>query len=569
MVWEGFLTPPNPYFEKFPPLRAGVPNGGGMNPVSIFFYRPFRNASNYCADVIIIPLAKRFQPIAKSILDQAERMRPIANSLMGRIVKSAAAETVCAIAGAAAGELVVGNLCYAMGPQVVPAACVIGLAAAVATKKKPQMVLFTIGLVSPAIFSRGKQAEYFVQAGAYAGRAVGNILGGYVGLTKLAGAKIDLVNRTRPSDSYAVNMLKFQAAGELFDAVIASSSIPYAAGLINLPRNAVKSVIQTLAYNSQSSLPLIRKCVREKRLSLSLPQAVKMVCSRYSVENSRAFASQAAGFVSKSIFPAVMDKMGAILGDHLVAAQVKKGIGFMADHSDQVATALMRGFVQYGDLVQAIHAEFPDFSIDEEGDLVSIERKNAGASSKGAPLCLDPKLLKKALKTKIPGAALLSPVFDRAMKSSIQEWSQALVAMIEGGEREIFGVEILGKERAEVLREFLPIHLKYYLIFVLLNAPSLSRVLTLIEERDFFAAVNGAFFSIYTNSAQPHGLVRCFREAVSLAGEGLYKMRRFIEPEDEETLVAEPIAFADDHFPRAAAQNAVVNGVIAVQEDYF
>lgn len=537
-----------------------------MNAVAVFFYRPFRNASNYCADVIIIPLAGRLKPLARGILERAEKWRPYANSLMGRIVKSAAAETACAMAGAAAGQYAVGSLCAAMGPQVVPAVCLIGLAGSVMTKKKPQIALFSAGLVLPAFFTSGKQAEYFIQIGEYAGRTAGTILGGYVGLTKLAGANVDLVNRTRPSDSYSVNMFKFQAAGEVFDAVIVSASTPYIAPVINLPRNAVKGVLQALAYNSQASLPLLRKCLKEKRMAITIPQAVKMACSRYSVENASGLASRAAQLVSKTIFPFVIQRMGGVVGDRFLAPQLKEGIDFMAAHSDRFVSIFMRGFTQYSELIKSIQADCPDWSMEEE-DLVSIrfgseEQKEGGAS-------VDSDLLKKALKMKIPGSALVSPVFDQAMKANVQEWSQALVGMIGQGEREIFGTEILGRERTEVLDRVLPIYLKYYLIYVLLNSQTLSAELTFLDERDFLAALNGAFFSIYTNGPHPHRAVRCVQGAVCYAVDGLYSLRRFFEQEEEETLVAAPMAFAENHFPQAAAQTTVAESLITTRDDYF
>lgn len=546
-----------------------------MSAISFFFYRPFRNASNYCADILVIPLANRLEPIARGLLERAEKMRPFANSLIGRIVKSAAAETACSIAGAAAGEMVVGSLCYAVGPQIVPAVCLIGLAGSVVAKKKPQIALFTIGLVLPAFFTRSKQAEYFVQAGEYAGRTVGTIVGGYVGLTKLAGAKIDLVNRTRPSDSYSVNMLKFQAAGEVFDAVIVRSSIPYAGALINLPRNAVKSVVQALAYNSQSSLPLLRKCLKEKRIALSIPQAVKLVCSRYSVESSGIWASQAAQLASKTIFPSFVQRMGSLMSERVFAPPLKNGIDFMAAHSGEFVSIFMRGLTQYSDLVQSIRSDFPDLAVEDDEDLVAIhplhdDRKNqGGASSARSHLVLDSVLLKKALKMKIPGASLVSPLFDTVMKGSVQEWSEALIEMIGDAEKEVFGVEMGGEGRTQFLQEFLPIHLKYFLIYVLLHSNRLGAELTLLEERDFFEALNRAFFSVYTNGSQPHRGVRFLQSAVSSGVDGLVSLRKFFETTEEETVVAAPMAFAEDHFPPAAAESAVAEGVIAAQEDYF
>lgn len=532
------------------------------NPVGFFFFRPFKRFSDFCFDRFAAPLIDRCQSVTKKVHDCAleamERAKPYGDSLIGRTVKSAATETLCSVVGGIAGQIVVGHLSAAIGPQVVPVVCLVGIAAAAHKKNKFQIALYSCGFIFPAFLSKNRRAELFLQLGQYAGSTMGGILGGYAGLRKLIGCNVELINPTRPSDSYLVNMLKFQAAGEIFDAVIVRSSIPYARFLVNLPRNALKSVCQTLAYNSQVSIPLARKFFKDKKISITIPLAVKMVCSRYCVENSNGMALRMTQMISKTILPKAMESVGGVIGYTVLVGPLRNGIDYLGDNSGRMISILMRGFNQYGRIIKEIYGDTPPWVVKEVDDLVKIDTLDHKANDQMAAgdsfIGLDLDRLEKNLKDKMPGTEIASSIIDQTLRPNLDEWSNSLARMLQEMETEIFGTQILSEEQADFLRKCGPIYMKYYLIYIFLNAQKLDTELTLIEERDFFEGINEAFFAIYAQSTRPSRVAQCLRRTTSFALESLYRARRFFEPSDQETLVAAPIAISDGYFHRARSQ---------------
>lgn len=513
-----------------------------MNPLGSFFYRSSRREFNFCAHLPILPIVNRIGPIAKNVIELA---RPYARSLVGRIAASAVAETACSTVGSIIGERVVCSICVAMGPQVLLAATLGTAIYAISRKKNPLLAISVLafGMQTP-LFSKEWRVSRFLYCGQWAGRMVGTIVGGYLGL-KLINTQIPLVDRTNLANSYAVNMGKYLAAGLAFDLVEVSASIPYLNPVVKTIFSITKSISQAIAYNSQIALPFFRKCLREKKIVPTAPLALKMICNRYCIENSFRMSSQLTQVVSETILP-------SIIRQNFVAPSIRQSIEFLGNNSDMFARILMRSFTQYCKLLKRIQYEAPDISMSEDEDLVTISneddsKRNVNHTQKQVRLGIDPVLLKKCLKTKIAGAQILSPILGAALKQNFMEWSDLLIEIIRETEKDLIGTQLLDEDQAVRIKEILPIYLKYYLIYVLAHCQKFKQELTLIEEREFFETVNEAFFSIYTHSSSPHRWAQCLRKISECVIEKLYSLRRFFEQGDQETLVVSPITVIEEY----------------------
>jgi hypothetical protein len=472
-----------------------------FNAVNAFFFRPFFAVSRYCTD---------------KLLKVIEKVRPFSKSILGNVAKCAVAETVCGIAGSMAGGIVGGRVCQRLGSMALAGGTVAGGDYAYHKNRKALLALaITAGIVQCVVFSEDQQAAGFLIFGEWAGSAIGTILGGYAGL-KLAGSRIDLIDRVTPTDSYTVNMIKHQAVEEVFEAVIVKSSLPYVSPIFNLPRYVVKAILKTSGYNSQFLVPVIRKSFQERKLVPTVPLILKMLTNRYCVDNSSHLAAKVTKLLSLKMLPTILQKGMDLLSQTALLPQIKASIEFLGKNTDILANVTMRSLLKYVEVVKRI----------------------------------DHKNLKAALKEAIPFSTLVSPVFDLPMKEKIRGWANSIVDSIREMEVELTGYQLLTDPEIEALRFTLTVHLKYYVIYTLLNCNNLTDALSPIEERDFFNDLNNAFFAIYTHESRPNRVAQALRKTTGLAIDGIHKLRRFIEQAEQNTGVFHPAVIIQDFHPQ-------------------
>lgn len=215
-----------------------------LSAVSLLFYRPLFKASDLCFEA----LQGFYQKIRAPILDQ-----PLAKSIVGRLALCASAEFAWGVAGSYVGEAALRPI----GTHLLPVAvrCIIPVSAAVVlysarskTAKVALLVLAGTTLVNHSA-SLEQLSQWGASAGAWLGKNMGMILGGYAGLI-FTQCDVPFWDHAAHCDAYSVGMAKYVVAGQIFDSVVLSSTIPYLGPLFNIPRNTIGLVVKSAAYNS-------------------------------------------------------------------------------------------------------------------------------------------------------------------------------------------------------------------------------------------------------------------------------------------------------------------------------
>ena len=163
-----------------------------------------------------------------------------------------------------------------------------------------------------------------------------------------------------------------------------------------------------------------------------------------------------------------------------------------------------------------------------------------------------PKALKASLKREIPGAAIVSPIFDAAMRGTVKGWADSLIDSIREMEVELTGYEFQTETERNALKQTLTIYLKYYVIFTLLNCKNFSHELAPMEERDFFSDLNDAFFSIYTQPSSPHRLAQGLQKVSAFAISSVHKLQHFIEQSEQSSGVFRQAVIIEGFHPKPA-----------------
>lgn len=485
-----------------------------INAVSLFFYRPLVHASHYCTEQILLPLIEKVKPFGKSIL--------------GRIAACIVAETAGGLVGSAVGGVVVGGVCQRLGPIVLACGTVAGVKYSLSENRKDLMVLAAAAAIfQTAVFSQEQQQDGLLIVGELAGKALGLISGGYIGL-RLAGSEIKLVDRVTLPDSYVVKMVKYLGVGLVFDLVVVKAAVPYLAPFVNIPRHLVKAICQTAAYNSQFLVPVIKKSFRERKLVPTLPLTLKMICNRYCLDNSFQIANRLTSLSSLRMLPTILEKGLTLLNRTAFLPQIQASVEFLGRNSDMIANITMRSLHEY---------------------MLVLKR-------------VDPNELKASLKREIPGAAIVSPIFDAAMKGTVKGWADSLVDSIREMELELTGYEFQTEGERNALKLTLTIYLKYYMIFTLLNCKNFAHELTPMEERDFFSDLNDAFFSIYTHPSSPHRLALGLKKISAFAISCVHKLQHFIEQSEQSSGVFNQADIIEEFHAKPAENSPIFDDLV-------
>ncbi len=470
------------------------------------------------------PVAARFYHTFKTCISD----RSIRSSILGRIVMGAGAELIGGAIGAYCGGSIVGRGLAELGYHVAPLA---GATALYGLLKHPKITktailgfVATAGVTVPvayaALSALGSPA--CICAGTWIGRNVGTILGGYAGL-KFTQTSIPFWDRTAWADSYAVGMTKHIVAGEIFNATVASSTLPVLCYPLNIIRGICETVVRMLAYNSNPVISAVKTTFRERQLSQEalLPLAVKVLCQKYCEKNAAPITTKLLQIFSRTFnaIPEAANKMESLLRLYAYVP-CEAAINNLGNQSEKVSILLMRSFVGYANCI----AKYPE----PEGDFDRFKR---------------------AFKAEFKGATEISQLISPLLQGQIENLAQSILQAIQDSERDLTGHVLT--ENTDVLKPLLALHIKYFLIYTLLNRD--IKPLTVDEEREFFVKLEKAFFSLYDK--QP---LRSVEKLTHAALTFFFQFKKWVYPmlakPEQAASAHESFTTKEEYFPKPPAE---------------
>lgn len=452
---------------------------------------------------------------------------PLEKGILGRIALCAGLEVIGGMIGAYGGSALMRRGLSKLSGRVIPLVVTGALSYGLFKKPKATTIallgIMATGVSLSALYagmaSWGGRAG--LVAGTWVGKNVGTILGGYAALW-LTRTTLPFWDRTLWAESYAVGMTKHILAGEIFNAVIARSTLPLVKYPLNLMRSTFEVVFKALAYHSNSLIATTKKIWRERRISQEtlLPFAVKVLCHKYCEKNATPITGKLLQIFSRLFqgIPSAAEKLETILRTPVIFNQFEGMVSSLSKRSESLTNLLMRSFVGYVDLVR----ECPT--------------PNADLSE-----------LKKALKERMPRATTLSQALSPICESTLNELSKSLLEALKNSEKDLTGFSLTNDTK--LLEPLLSTHLKYYLIYTLLNFQ--SDPLTMDEEKDFFLKAEKTFFSIYKRpeSFQPgHYWIEKTTHLIIISFFGFKKwVYRMIEQPEQVAMLEGPIQVTDGY----------------------
>lgn len=483
----------------------------------------------------------------------------IQKSLLGKVVTYAGSELCCSIAGGMVGKHLIGKLVSELGrrllyPGLINVALLgmAGISFKVSKAAKVIFILIAAGSTTLLIsYSKLHIDLYGANSGLPLGEAIGylagTILGGFGGLY-IAGSNAALWDKDNPRGSYLTGMLRFVATGGIFDTFI-TTSIPYAGPFYSIPRTAVKSILQTLAFSSDTILPMLKNLIKhsKKPRKILTPFLVQLITNRFS--RSQGTIQPITKEISTKIFfalrvlPSILEKS--------IRIGVEFGLGLLVNkqNANVFVTVALRSVHQYFTLLR----QNPDI-INAEQNLrksfldLSIDRKKAEEDLA--------KSLSNAIKQ--PNSyskSVLLNIVDRILKDEdIQELTNSLVANIQKLEIEVIGIHLLNSDKAAYLKKLSFIYLKNYLYFVLQNWEGLTEKLTPSTEQEIVFDIGYEILSSYFSFATPQKLAKLINSTTKTTLQTALKTREFIirilkEPEHTEHLIVPSNPILESYFP--------------------
>ncbi len=465
--------------------------------------------------------------------------RPFGQSVVGRIASCASFEFVGSQIGSMLGGPILGSAMRGVGRVFVPIAVASGAIYAL-RKKTTRAAAAVLGIsIAASLIPRSLVALYGwgptigLLCGSWLGENLGAILGGYAGL-KLARSSVPFWDHTVECDSYLIGMAKFILAGKAFEEVIVRSTLPLISVPINLARATAKIAFQTMAYYSNSVISFLRE--RKFSRDAILPVAVKVICARYCEENAHPITISLTR-VASSIFGMVpeAERQFQRLLNILLSDQVNGTIRQLGQRSDRYAVVLMRAFPKYVELVEECDKSRP---------------------------------LKEALKEKMEGSRNLSRIISPLLREKFSELSKTFVRELELRE-----YRLTGHVLTEIDQKKLSFHIKYFLIYVLLNY-DLSP-LSLDEEKAFFLELMKIYFSFHS-----HYLALWTEKIMCIAIRSFFGFKKWgyylviEQPEQRSLASARPVAIQEGYPPKVESPRAEfrpnpVGKHFHVGDDYF
>lgn len=502
----------------------------------------------------------------ESIKSTAEQTKQFTNSLLGKVIIFGVAEFVGSkivesVSSPLLGSLSSNALSYTVpaliiGSTLISAPRLIFSSAAKTSKAADYFfalasILSTVLVLTVPINQLSEFGESVGQTvGTYLGSTAGVILGGYAGL-RLSGSKIIFWDSTKPLDSYAVSMVRYIAAGNLFNSVIATPSTPYVNTILQPIRQITCSIVQTVAYSSNSLLPFIAQSFRTRVFSNKLltPLLAELITNRFhccekdSPSITKIMAQKT--FSTFAVLPSIVERGLKIGLDASVDSLINKTPSFI--------NITLRSLHEYSHLlsnseeVKAAHREFKQAYFDSSYKSLyqcQQERQQLINVIKGM-----------VLKNSSFSEKLVQSTLERILNDSgIKDLSTTMISKVQELEIEVVGIPRLSKSKAPFLKEIIDIYLVYFILFTLSNIRSLSMELTPSEEQEIVIDANNFVISSYIRFIMPQFVASVIRHTTNTVINLSFKVRSCVfsllqQPEQTTHLSFQPdLRLVEGHF---------------------
>jgi hypothetical protein len=469
-----------------------------------------------------------------------ERATQFTKSLLGKIAVCIGAEIVGAQIGELAGRVIAGEVASEIGERIFPYIALNALVVGGATstyflaKKTSDTALICFVLISPvpAVLAMNLSSEQLSNVGASSGRAfgeqigaiAGTILGGFGGLL-LAGSPTVLWNAEDSHNSYSVSMIRFLAMGIAFDACITTPTTPIITPLLLIPRQGIRAVAQTLAYNSAIFLPCAMQCIKGHRVpgKILTPFFLQIIVNKL---NGSSGSNKNQEYTAKKLYIKIFSPF--VILSRIIRKGIKIGIEQSAVPRIETAANLfvnitLKSFHYYVQLLQN----------SESVRVAQTEFKNSfhNPDQRERSRIILVEAIDTLLKSNWPYSENIaqsiveSLLKDRGVKLLISE----LIDKIQVLEVELVGFSLLSENKATYLKEIVDIHLQHYLVYLLLNYAQLSEELTPAEEEEIILDLNNFIIGGYAEHAIPPFMADAARQMINKGLQFIFNAKKLIQ----------------------------------------
>jgi hypothetical protein len=544
------------------PFRRVRPNLFDANGWKIFSIHCWQGAQEAVQQVknLVSPFKNRITSCLKSI-PGIKKVTPLTQSILGKLIIYSVAETIGASIGNTLGRQYGGIMGGAVGRGAVSPYSVTATSLGITTTlyftasaiDRYALFLFSLLATFPLlyvavsypemVFSYGDSIGGFV--GEWMGNIVGAILGGYSALV-LAGRPTEFWDRRSAWNSYSFCMIRFLLTGELFNAVIVIPTRSYLSPLLRVPRQLICGILQTTAYNSNIILPVIKKCVQQRKVSRRLltPLVMDLIRNKCFGMNARKQAGQITNsFLSPTpLLSSIITKQlegWKALNLAAISSLLDRGISSIVQNSEELATLVLRSCAQYGALLK-------------NSDSVSQahEQFQMAFFHKPQTLAQHKETLQRTVKEAVIGESYQPLIIEHGLpllwtENTRRTWIAPLIAAIKKGEIKLVGFPVMHKRQLSYLHEVLEIYLQYYILFILLKWNDLKTALTISEEEDLIVDINKMLFSFYLNFVTPARLSLVANRLIEQLIHGFFRIKELLsfclqQPDQKSYLKIDP-----------------------------
>ncbi|MBA3723155.1 MAG: hypothetical protein H0W88_12245 [Parachlamydiaceae bacterium] len=343
------------------------------------------------------------------------------------------------------------------------------------------------------------------------GGMAGRILGGFLGL-KFMNSNITFWGES-PWNSYSASMARHQTVGALFEGSVKDLGV-----VGNFPLGVIKFVTQTSAYNSNLIVGHFKDLSKNQNSTDSTEKkgfmnlAIQMGLNRLNKRDPYLFSTKR---------KRILTPLETLLSEVIEITNQKKivGISYFAPVS---ANLIGNAFLQYTNFLNK-HSETRQALKEFKASFSNPPK--AASKIPATQIPIDPKNnLTKAIADKLKEDSFytVSNFIVRAVLGDIKtlKLTSDLIKAIQELETELFGLTLLRKNNAAYLNEILSIHLKYFLIFTLMNMHKFSK--TPVNEKELLLCINDTILHEYLSNVLPRAVADSFNAVTGFTIRGTF-----------------------------------------------
>lgn len=539
-------------------------------------YRPFRRHRNYLYN----NWGKLLSNCWHSLKTAASRTQQFSKSLLGTTIIYITADTVGSLSGEAIGSSTVAKVSSCVVCTIarigVPTALIISsgaLACRANLSRADKVRLGAIVITSLALTSFNIFGNYgsaldlvFQKIGAVAG----TILGGYAGLW-IVGSPTVFYDQQNPWNSYSVSSLRFLAVGMVFENAIVYPTMPLIGHCLRIPRAALRITLQNIAYNSNTLIPLVQESIRERNFGKPrIPIIIHTAVNTYCGNNSKFLTQKFSKLSMRSIFPKIVYKQFHLIKcDNLLSSSLTSKVEPLLN-SKKIATKAISAFHGYMQILTKLKK-----LADIHKNLQEAILKNKSESPKYKKQITEMICDKILLRKNATWESFVSSIIDYSWQTeNARQLMKTLHQSIRQAEIGLFGFSLINKQQSAYINEILEIHLKHYLIYLLLNYNELPE-LTQKEENESITALVNIVFSHYVDSLVPPFLAKASRKTINTGLHLTFKLQElisvfFVQPEQSsfQHVPTSEIIINENHAGSESEQSSHLVTKLEIKEDY-